>query len=63
MTDQQAEVADRPTLTVGGRRVPMNPFVESALTGVVDGFLSALRDVGEGEVTIVIPAERRRRPG
>jgi len=63
MADQKPEATGRATLTVGGQRVPMNPFVESALVGVIDGFLSALRDVGKGEVTIVIPAERRRRPG
>ncbi len=61
MNDQKPETADRASLTVGSQRVPLNRFVESALVGVVNGFLSALHEVGEGEVTLVIPAERRRR--
>jgi hypothetical protein len=61
MAEQSTKPETKATLSVGGHKIPVNPFVESALVGVVDGFLSALRDVGPGEVTIVIPAERRSR--
>ncbi|MGQ9730277.1 MAG: hypothetical protein ACUVX8_03310 [Candidatus Zipacnadales bacterium] len=51
----------RATLTVGGKKVPLNRFVEAALVGVIEGFLGALKGVGGGEVVITLPAERRQR--
>ena len=60
MGEDQRKPGDRATLLVGGKQAPMNRFVESALVGVVEGFLSALSDIGPGEVQIVIPESRRR---
>jgi hypothetical protein len=50
----------RATLTVGGKNVVMNRFVEGALVGTIEGFLGALRDIPPGEVVITIPAGRRK---
>ncbi|MBM3497335.1 MAG: hypothetical protein FJX74_01570 [Armatimonadetes bacterium] len=50
----------RATLSVSGRQVELNHFVEPALVGVIEGFLGALRDIPAGEVVVTIPAERRR---
>ncbi len=47
------------TLTIDGKRIPLNRFVEGALVGVVQGFVSALRDIPAGELTLTIPADRR----
>jgi len=49
----------RAKLTVGGKNVGLNKFVEGALVGVVEGFLSALKKIGDGDVVITIPAARR----
>lgn len=57
----ETNMKTRATLTVGGRDVPMNHFVELTLVNVIEGFLKALRDVPVGEVVIRIPAERRHR--
>ena len=51
----------RATLTVGGRNVGLNRFVESSLVGVIEGYLSAMKGIEPGEVIITIPAERRSR--
>jgi hypothetical protein len=50
----------RATLTVAGKSVVMNRFVEGALVGIIEGFLGALRDIPPGEVVITIPADRRK---
>ena len=49
----------RAKLKVGGKNVGLNKFVEGALVGVVEGFISALKKVGDGDVVITIPADRR----
>jgi hypothetical protein len=60
MTDDQGrKKTGRATLSIGGQRIPMNRFVEGALVGIVEGFLSALREVPPGEVVLTIPADRR----
>jgi hypothetical protein len=47
------------TLSLDDREVELNHFAEAALVGIIEGYLSALRDVGPGEVVIRIPAGRR----
>lgn len=49
----------RARLTINGKDVALNRFVESALVGVIEGYLSAMKGIGPGEVVITIPAERR----
>ena len=51
------EPGKRATLLVNGRPVRMNKFVQSSLTGVIQGFLASLRDVEDPstvELTIKI---------
>ena len=59
MGDPTRPPSGRARLSVGGQRIPLNRFVEGALVGVVEGFLSAMRDVPPGEVVLTIPADRR----
>jgi len=59
MGDPTRSSSGRARLLVGGQRIPLNRFVENALVGVVEGFLSAMRDVPPGEVVLTIPADRR----
>ncbi len=49
----------RATLTIAGKNIGLNKFVEDVLVNVVSGFLGALKKTGPGEVVITIPAERR----
>ncbi|MBM3476189.1 MAG: hypothetical protein FJX75_23200 [Armatimonadetes bacterium] len=50
----------RATLTIDGRNVGLNRFVENSLVGVIEGYLSAMKDIEPGEVVIRIPAEQRK---
>jgi hypothetical protein len=56
---EQPRTSNRATLTIAGENIGLNRFVEGALVGIIEGFLSALRDTGPGEVVITIPAGRR----
>jgi len=60
MANRDAPRTARATLTIDGETVAMNRFVESALVGIIEGLLAALRDIPAGEVVIRIPAERRK---
>ena len=57
---QETPKKPRATLTIDGQNVGMNRFVESALVGLIEGYLSAMKDIGSGEVVITIPADRRK---
>lgn len=56
-------IKPRAKLTVGGKNVGLNKFVEGALVGVVEGFLSSLKKIGDGDLVITIPADRRQGAG
>ena len=54
-----APVGPTAHLVVNGKPIPMNEFVRSALSGVLQGFLTSLRDV-ENPTTIEISIKRPR---
>jgi hypothetical protein len=54
------EQKPRATLTIGGKNVGLNRFVENSLVGLIEGYLSAMKGIEPGEVVITIPAERRK---
>ena len=62
MSEGVRQRAKKATLTIDGKRIPLNRFVEGALVGVVEGFASAMRDIPAGELVLTIPADRRGTP-
>jgi hypothetical protein len=60
MSEGVRQRAEKATLAIDGKRIPLNRFVEGALVGVVEGFVSAMRDIPAGELVLTIPADRRR---